>query len=285
MGKVKTETAIISPSRAADLLRGNKNNRRVSPQLVERYARDMATGNWQCNGSGIILNGDGSLLDGQHRLMACMLAQVPFETVIVRGVNAQAMTTIDTGRTRRLGDVLRIAGEKNATVLASVLRLSFTLGNIRPGEQPLSGRLTPSTSELLDLLERYPEARDAARLASSKKSSQGGPSQASVGTLALNLIVHVDDPEFMASFFSAALQGNGDPTRAAYSLWHANVKRAATANFRPESSFWLALLIKAWNAEITGKTVSLWVYRRAGSSAEKFPVLLDLDGAPITPVK
>lgn len=284
MGKVKTETAIISPSRAADLLRGNKNNRQVSPPLVERYARDMASGNWQCNGSGIILNGDGSLLDGQHRLMACMLAQVPFETVIVRGVNSQAMTTIDTGRARRLGDVFRITGEKNANVLASVLRLSFTLGNIRPGEQPLTGRLTPSTSELLDLFERYPEARDAARLAASKSSAKG-PSQASAGTLALNLMVHVNDPEFILSFFSAALQGNGDPTRAAYVLWHANVKRAAAQNFRPDMSYWLALLIKAWNAEVTGKTVSLLVYRRVGSSAEKFPVLLDLDGAPITPVK
>lgn len=284
VGKVKTELTTISPSQASDLLRGNKNNRRVSAPLVTRYARDMAAGNWQSNGSAIVMNGDGSLLDGQHRLMACIEAGVAFKTLVIRGISSDAMATIDTGRSRSLSDVLAMRGEKNTRTLASVLRQAMIWGNTVPPAIPFrNARANPSPSELLELLQRYPEARDATLIAN--KPHPRGMTGGIVGALALNLIVHIDDRAYVDSFFNAVMQGEGDTSSAPYALWHALVKRAGEVNNKPDTSWYLALLVKAWNAQVTGDTPALWRWRRAGSNAEQFPVLLDLDGEPINLIK
>lgn len=284
MGKVKTEMTTISPARAAELLRGNKNNRRASGPLVTRYARDMYAGHWQPNGSAIVLNGDGSLLDGQHRLMACIEAGVAFETLLIRVVSSDAMATIDTGRSRRLSDVLAMRGEKNARTLAAVLRQAMIWGTTVPPAIPFrNARSNPSPSELLELLERYPEARDATLIAN--RPHPRGMSGGVVGALALNLIVSVDDRACVDGFFNAVMQGEGDTSSAAYSLWHSLVKRAGEVNNKPDTSWYLALMIKAWNAQVTGDMPAIWRWRRAGSSAEQFPILLDLDGEPIHPIK
>lgn len=284
MGRVKTEMTSISPARAVELLRANKNNRRASGPLVTRYARDMSAGRWQPNGSAIVLNGDGSLLDGQHRLMACIEAGVPFETLLIRGVSSDAMATIDTGRSRRLSDVLGMRGEKNARTLAAVLRQTMIWGTTAPPAIPFrNARANPSPSELLELLERYPEARDATLIAN--RPHPRGMSGGVVGALALNLIVSVDDRACVDDFFNAVMQGEGDTSSAPYSLWHSLVKRAGELNNKPDTSWYLALMIKAWNAQVTGDMPAIWRWRRAGSSAEQFPILLDLDGEPIDPIK
>ena len=284
MGKVKAEMTVMTPSRAAELLLCNRNNRSVSSRLVTRYARDMASGNWQTNGSAVVLNGDGSLLDGQHRLMACVEADVPFTTLLIRGVGTDAMATIDTGRSRKLSDVLTMRGEERAKTLASVLRYSIIWGHVGPGEIPMrAAGWNPSHSELLDFLERYPEARDVTVIAD--RSRPRGMVGSIVGAMALNLIVAIDDAAYIDQFFRALMQGDGDQSSPPYSLWHSIAKWSAETNNKRESSYLLALMVKAWNASVAGEMPSIWRWRRAGSHAEAFPTILDLDGQPIALVK
>lgn len=283
MGKVKAEVIVISPARAAELLTRNQNNRRASDRLVNRYARDMAAGNWQANGSAIVMNGDGALLDGQHRLMACVESGTPFTTLLVQGVSTSAVATVDTGRSRKLSDVLTMRGEKSSRTLAAILRQSMIWGTMPPGEIPGNARWNPSHIEQLEFLERYPEARDAASIAD--RGRPRGMSGAMVGALALNLIINVDDTQFVDEWFRALMQGDGDPDSPAYSLWKTLVKWSAERNKRPPAQYYLALMVKAWNHTVAGDCPQQWRWRRAGSQAEAFPVPVDLDGNAITLVK
>lgn len=50
--------------------------REYLPRVVTRYARDMAAGRWVMNGEPLILDPEGNLLDGRHRLAAVIEARV-----------------------------------------------------------------------------------------------------------------------------------------------------------------------------------------------------------------
>ena len=76
----QSQTAIvtITPEMAVELLKHNHGNRKINRANVRRIADDMLTGAYKLNGETLKLYEDGSLADGQHRLNACILANVPF---------------------------------------------------------------------------------------------------------------------------------------------------------------------------------------------------------------
>lgn len=143
----------MSVKRAQELLANNKNNRRVSQQLVSRYQRDMEEGRWKLNGAAILVADTGRLLDGQHRLLACVRAKQPFQTFIIEGLPEDIMDTIDAGRKRSGGDVLglRGIGEGYAPGVAASARL--VLNYVR-GD---SLQASQSNSAILQLVDAYPD--------------------------------------------------------------------------------------------------------------------------------
>ena len=100
----------ITPARAAEMLASNTNNRPLRRALVESYARDMAAGNWKLNGETIIMGRDETLLNGQHRLHACVMANVPFTTLVVYGIERDAVMAMDSGANRNHYARRRAAG-------------------------------------------------------------------------------------------------------------------------------------------------------------------------------
>ena len=74
------------------------------------------------NGETVKIASDGTILDGQHRLYACIQAGVPFETVVIRGLPPEAQDTIDTGMARKFADQLALRGEVNTPLLAAITR-------------------------------------------------------------------------------------------------------------------------------------------------------------------
>ena len=111
LSRVKSEEAMlvdITPALAAGLLEKNSKNRSVSDPRVEVYARDMQAGRWRINNQGLALGADGELYDGQHRLLAVMQSGCTVRMLVVRGLPSDARGTIDQGRTRTVGDALRM---------------------------------------------------------------------------------------------------------------------------------------------------------------------------------
>jgi hypothetical protein len=113
----------ITPALALALLRRNQNNRTVTPYMVESFRRDMVAGAWRVNNQGIGLGRDGGLYDGQHRLLAVVAAEVTVRMLVVRCLDESSRATIDMGRARRVGDVLRMFdGEESGTRVVTWVR-------------------------------------------------------------------------------------------------------------------------------------------------------------------
>lgn len=60
----------ISPEQAKKWLEKNDNNRNINYAKVKKMAKDMKEGHWDTTHQGIAIASDGTLVDGQHRLLA-----------------------------------------------------------------------------------------------------------------------------------------------------------------------------------------------------------------------
>src|SRR5688572_860540 len=122
--QIRSAVETISPEVAERILTASGNevkNRKVRDGHVEWMAGQMREKKWQTNGEPIILDEDGLLLDGQHRLYAVVESGIAIETLVTRGVQRSTFSTIDTGAVRSTSDVLGIADEKYAAILAGAL--------------------------------------------------------------------------------------------------------------------------------------------------------------------
>ena len=125
------DTAIvtITPEIAKAMLEVNNNNRGISPTNVQRMADDMLSGNFRLNGETIKVYEDGTLADGQHRLMACVTANVPFQTYIVRGIKKDVLPTIDAGKARNVVQSLNMTGCGINSYIIGAMNYYFNYGN------------------------------------------------------------------------------------------------------------------------------------------------------------
>jgi len=118
----------ITPRQATKLLESNvENNRPISDRHVQSLARDMKEGNWAENGETIKVCPQGSVLDGQHRLWACVVSNRPFTTAVVRGV--ENLDNVDRNRPRSLANALHMRGYERAPKLAIALNTCWRWEN------------------------------------------------------------------------------------------------------------------------------------------------------------
>ena len=124
----------ISPQLARDMLqfsqRGAVNkknkNRKLSKTKVNKYAEAMKAGKWCLTGEPIIISDDGEILNGHHRLQACLEAGVGFISTVTYGVTDDlSFAHIDVGNMRSRAQVLEMSGVKvSAPILSRVAMLA-----------------------------------------------------------------------------------------------------------------------------------------------------------------
>ena len=102
MKNEKSGKMLVTPEMAKEWLTHNTHNRPVSRTTVEKYARDMKAGKWFYTNQGIGFDVDGTLTDGQHRLLACIMADTPFECLVVWRLPVEAQKVIDSGNKRSI---------------------------------------------------------------------------------------------------------------------------------------------------------------------------------------
>lgn len=105
--EIRTETILITPDMARHWLGSNtRSNRRPSAKTVDAYAREMAAGRWLVTHQGIAFNQAGELVDGQHRLLAIIEADVNILMMVTTGLAVEYNSPIDQGYNRSLAQVL-----------------------------------------------------------------------------------------------------------------------------------------------------------------------------------
>lgn len=258
-----TKEMTINPALAEEWLGRNTDNRDVSPKHVTGLANEMANGAWKMNGVPIVFGASGRLLDGQHRLLACVKADCAFTSLVVFGADDSAFDTIDVGKKRNAGDMLTILHETNCTRLARALTLIWKWEN---GVLGSSQKVNPR--QQLVLLGRSPSIRDSVAFA-----------MAADGVLAAGIVAFLHyagsftdkakTEEFLLSLHSGINLG---PCAPALTLRNMLANRLKTN--RKQSSGTDALVsaaIHALNAHFDGRELKQVKIRRKG---DPFPKLL-----------
>lgn len=138
---VTSRLATITPEMAVVMLEKNTQNRTIRQSHVDALVKELKEGRWALNGDAIRIDLDGVLLDGQHRLWACVNSDVPIQTFVVEGLPREVMATIDGNKPRTGADQLKLFGEINTALLASTLRLMVGIASKDPGLPVSRGEL------------------------------------------------------------------------------------------------------------------------------------------------
>lgn len=265
--KLKTYTVHVEPELAEVLLGNNEGNRPLKKRTLETYARDMEAGDFALTGETIILSDKWKLLNGQHRLNACILAKAGFDAVIIQGVPDSVYHKLDSGEIRRLADALAHAGESNAKVLGAAFRVVWQWEN----QALFSSKRSASRDEIFHVRNEHPGLRQF-NTSTFAKSVKGMPG--SIVT-AFRYIFGKYSDHAAAEFFEKLKTGEGlkrgDP------ILLLRDKLADKEKGRTQGVIG-AVTIKAWNAWLAGEAITAHNLRfRTGKGGEDFPKILGVD--------
>jgi hypothetical protein len=155
----------IDPGLAREVLRLNwANNRPISNAVVERYAAEMSAGEWRYNGEQISFDEKRRLLQGQHRLTACVRAAVAIVTDVAFDIDSESYATIDRGRPKSGADIARYEGvEDNHSAFAAAVKVVYRF------DAGIEANRKLKTEQERDAFRRYPDIGPWVKLAVSMR--------------------------------------------------------------------------------------------------------------------
>lgn len=250
---MKTEeltVELITPDKARKYLAYNTNNRNLRKAHVEKIASDIKNGRWVYNSATIVFNGDGTLLDGQHRLAAIIDANMPVKVAVARGVAKAAMPTIDANIARTGSDAIRLVGISHAHRVAAAARMLIAL---KEGRQMSQRKM--SNSEILEFMNKHPRLAETCIEADAARVLPG-----SIVSSWLYLAKHVsgmqqEADEALSVLVSGAPKYFGDPIHV---FRERIIKMPAGMKSHHKQRIFLTwTLVAAWNDFLAGETATI----------------------------
>jgi hypothetical protein len=238
----------ISPADAKELLAANVNNRALREHTIREYAVAMQRDEWLLTGDPINFDTHGDLINGQHRLHACVRSGVPFITAVARNVDPRTFRVIDSGLKRQVSDLARQIGFAQPAMIAAATKLVIayragTVGNNRE-TQVLASR-TACLQEAANHRELY---NAAAKLAETAKRRGAVPAGfAAFCVLAEQVNGPGSADEFIQGMITGADLSENDPRLA--------MGRLQVGPYRPTTgAIYLGAIIRAYQAFVAGET-------------------------------
>lgn len=217
------EIVRISPDTARKMLTRNLGNRKVRKDNLTKLTTAMSAGEFKFTGESIKFGESGTLLDGQHRLMAIIKSGVPLKMLVIWNVPDESWDVLDRGVSRSNGDMLAHHNIKNPNIVAAIAGLVVAC---RKGVAPDGGRRSYQTLPHVinqEVLERSCLYDDAALLGKRARANKLNPS--AVGALYI-LAIEKGHEESVREFFKGLITGAnlsvGDVRLAAIRLIHNN---------------------------------------------------------------
>lgn len=163
-GRTYTESIVMTPDLAVELLRKNPDNRGVRRSKVEQIVKDIVANRWTFNGEAVLVSKEGLLNDGQHRCNAVIEANMGIKTLITFGLERESRTTLDQGVARVASDYMVMAGTPIATTAAAIIRFLIAYENAEG--KSLGQRASISNAEIVARYSADPQIAESARFAS-----------------------------------------------------------------------------------------------------------------------
>lgn len=263
-GRIET----ITPDIAKEMLGENTNNRKISHQQVELFARTMAQQAWKLNGEAIKFSNTGRLLDGQHRLLACVESGVPFRTLVIRGLPEDTQATMDAGKTRTMANVLELQGRRNPALLATTATAVCVCEQVGLESACLNAE-KPTRNEVVSFIDTHPEMNELAKRSASFYTKSGHLLSRLLYSLlwwTFNEIDSDDCRKFFDMLITGANLEAGSPVLALRNTLFEINRRGVHSDYMSRRRI-AGLTVEAWNRWRDGENVKQLRF----ASSEPFP--------------
>ena len=260
------EQKTITPEIAKKMLENNIiSNRKPTVANVNRYAEMMKKGLWiNCHVQPIIFSNEGELMDGQHRLHAVIKSGKTIKFNVVYA-DKSIMPTIDDGKKRTPGDACKISGIPNSNQYSGIMTLYTNLKNQING----LSRMNSKSMSKIELVEYY--FNNKSHIDRIINTSQGWYNKGRLltwGTYgALYMLFEEKNSEYAQLFFDQLSTGKGVVNNTIFLLRQRLINEKSAVKNLPQPIL-IALIIKAWNAVISGRELKNLSYNPL---SEKYP--------------
>jgi hypothetical protein len=253
---------------ASEWLTKNTHNRRLIKGHVETLVAAMERGEWMLNGETIKFAKDGRLLDGQHRLAACVAAGIGFSTWVAYGVESDAFDTIDVNvRSRKTSDILSLHGKENATHLAACVKLLWVFGQTGQFYEGGAGFNGFSPKTCLEIIGRRPAIQQSITKAHSIRVF---PSPSLLA--ALHYLFACADSDMAAEMLEVMSDGSSTLGRP-FNIYREAVISRRLSMRRMGARQIAFMAIRAWNSELSAN----WIKKVYYKPNEDFPKISGLN--------
>lgn len=249
----------LTPFMAEILMQYNTRNRPLSRAVVSNYKQEMVDKKWRHTGEPIIIADDGAILDGQHRLSACIRAKTPIDIDLRFGSKAENFAYVDIGRKRSTGDIFAINGVPNSNVIAAMTSFVYRLTHQKLSRTSSESVHNITAADYYDFYLQHASMQNSIGVYNALRKSKLYPP---AKIAALHYLCAKKNKAQADKFFMKIADGVGfeNKQEPAYTLY----KRMMNNFTSPEklsAVIIAAFVIKAWNAERAGKTIKSFQFR------------------------
>lgn len=265
------EEVEVSPELAEEWLETMDHNRRVSESNLEAIVLAMNEGRWHHDGDPVRFNAREKMIDGQHRMMGLIATGQTHKFLVVRGIEDEAMPSLNTGKSRSRGDVLAIHDPELRDAVAVAGALTIALRWEKGARGNSLRNLYISNDEAVAFYDEHKEEILHAKTVGGRLSR----STRGVTTQAMSLCAYLFEKlnaEDAAYFWDRVIDGaqlaKGSPILALRRFFERE-SRTSRENVRADIA--AAITIKAWNAYREGRDVELLAFKVGGAKPERYP--------------
>ena len=283
MPSVKIEQ--ITPAMADKYLSTMTRNRKLRDSAVVKFCHIIERGEWKLTTDAIGFDTAGHLINGQHRLTACVVSGTPLMFIVVRNLNAETQDILDTNLIRSTADALKLAGESDVFALAASLRWIYRFDYIEksggkdvhfrdPGENPTTPQLMKIFNKERDaILDCVPLRRKAVTAFKLKPGVTG----------AIMYRQRQIDVELEELFWNSLIDGinlkSKDPIYLLRKIVESDARARGgkrMADFRQA-----ALIVRAWNLWTAGEERESLHWHYGPLNKDAFPLFTDTGDAAV----
>lgn len=281
-GEIVTDSVELDLGLAKDLIRmntfyadgtvGKERNRNVNRERVIAYAKTMLAGGWLATNQGIGVDVNGSLIDGQKRALALILAcegavqagdkmitlpdvkpnpGLTIPMLITWNLPTEAKYAVDMNEFRSVAQQVGMAGESNTNVLSSTVKIVIL--HDRGIDWQRWSKIQVSAAEIIEKLTDEPELRDAIKGASMAGTLMVASASNAGYYLCLRSYPGGPMGDFMHGVKTGENLASGDPRLALRNWLQKRKDTSKSQQRRADSAIHLAVFIKAWNEFCQGQ--------------------------------
>ena len=125
---MEIQKLLVNSEIAKAYLTKNTKKRKPNKAQIIRLSNKIKKGIWKEDTAEMIkISKNGNILDGQHRLMAVIDANVSIYFHFALGLEEEVFSVLDTGSLRNASDSFFISGVKNSNTIPSIITLNNSL--------------------------------------------------------------------------------------------------------------------------------------------------------------